>query len=79
MVDIVVRMAEEVDEIVANESNDTVAVSGRDAATSEGLLLAYGSLLVMALIPIYVGARRSVYFHDNLKVTEVLFTCNNIL
>ena len=65
---VVVRMAEEVDAIVANETNDTVETSGRDAATTEGLLLAYGSLLVMALIPIYLGARRSVHFHDNLKV-----------
>ena len=65
-------MAEEVDAtVVTNDSNDTLALSGRDTATSEGLLLAYGSLLVMALIPIYWGARRSVYFHDNLKVTAV--------
>ena len=58
------------DAIVANESNDTVQISGREAATTEGLLLAYGSLLVMALIPIFLGARRSVHFHDNLKVTK---------
>ena len=61
-------MAEEVD-TVPNDTNDTLGLSGRDTATSEGLLLAYGSLLVMALIPIYWGARRSVHFHDNLKVT----------
>lgn len=61
-------MAEKVDTIT-NDTNDTLGLSGRDAATSEGLLLAYGSLLVMALIPIYWGARRSVHFHDNLKVT----------
>lgn len=67
-------MAEEVNALGANETNDTVALSGRDAATFEGLMLAYGSLLVMALIPIYLGARRSVAFHENLKV---LFTCNN--
>ena len=62
-------MAEEVDTI-ANDTNDTLGLSGRDAATSEGLLLAYGSLLIMALIPIFWGARRSVHFHDNLKVTS---------
>lgn len=66
---IAARMAEEAEAIVANETNITEPLSGRDAATSEGLLLAYGSLLVMALIPIYLGARRSVYFHENLKVT----------
>ena len=65
-------MAEEVDALGANETNDTVALSGRDAATFEGLMLAYGSLLVMALIPIYLGARRSVAFHENLKVLLLL-------
>lgn len=63
-------MAEEVEVAVANETNDTGTISGRDAATFEGLLLAYFSLLVMALIPIYLGARRSVHFHDNLKVRQ---------
>ena len=66
-------MAEEVDTIVNNDTNDTVGLSGRDAATSEGLLLAYGSLLIMALIPIYWGARRSVHFHDNLKVNALYY------
>ena len=101
-------MAEEVDPIVNNDTNDTVGLSGRDAATSEGLLLAYGSLLIislawldrfffflifsppqiskrkksglatpdyliMALIPIYWGARRSVHFHDNLKVNALYY------
>jgi len=60
-------MAEEVD-IAANDSNDTISLSGRDTATFEGLLLAYGSLLVMALLPIFWGACRSVYFHEGLKV-----------
>lgn len=60
-------MAEQV--VPTNESNGTVAPSGREAATFEGLMLAYGSLLLMALIPIYLGARRSVHFHDNIKVT----------
>ena len=60
-------MADEVD-ITANDSNDTIPLSGRDTATHEGLLFAYGSLLVMALVPIFWGARRSVYFHEGLKV-----------
>lgn len=60
-------MADEVN-ISANDSNDTLSLSGRDTATQEGLLLAYCSLLVMALVPIYWGARRSVHFHDGLKV-----------
>ena len=73
-------MAEEVDSaIVNNDTNDTVGLSGRDVATSEGLLLAYGSLLIMALIPIYWGARRSVHFHDNLKVTVVCIISYSVL
>ena len=60
------------------DNNDTVVLSGRDAATSEGLLLAYGSLLVMALIPIYWGARRSVHFHDNLKVSKLFYVYTKV-
>jgi len=70
-------MAEEV--LVANDSNDTEVLSGRDGATFEGLLLAYGSLLIMALIPIYLGARRSVHFHDNLKVAELYYITIDVI
>jgi len=48
--------------------NDTAeaainGTTGKIPSTPEGMALAYGSLLVMALIPIFVGAFRSVKSH----------------
>ena len=37
-------------------------------ATTEGMLLAYSSLFIMALIPIYIGAFRSVKYQQAQKV-----------
>ena len=38
------------------------------------LLLAYGSLLMMAILPIFIAVRRSVNTQDQLKVrTQLLF------
>lgn len=50
-------------ELDANASN----LTGRDAATTEGLVLTYSSLLLMALLPILFGSLRSVVYHCNLK------------
>ena len=58
-------MAESVvNETVANLSatvNETAKnVTGRAAATPEGLFVAYSSLVLMALLPIFFGSFRSV-------------------
>jgi minor histocompatibility antigen H13 len=45
-----------------NASNNTLK------STPEGMLCAYGSLIVMALIPIFFGAFRSVKHHKQQKV-----------
>ena len=58
-------MAEQA-ESVENVSNAT----GREAASREGLIVAYSSLLVMALLPILVGSVRSVAYHYNLRVCQ---------
>ena len=50
-----------VENLTAEATNGTTA--GRTPSTPEGMALAYGSLLVMALMPIYIGARRSVVSH----------------
>lgn len=42
-------------------------VTGRAAATPQGLLLAYASLMVMALLPIWFGSFRSVVFNKKQK------------
>ncbi|CAH3161972.1 unnamed protein product [Pocillopora meandrina] len=60
-------MAESVvNETVANLSatvNETAKnVTGRAAATPEGMLMAYSSLVLMALLPIFFGSFRSVKY-----------------
>lgn len=43
-------------------------VTGREAATAEGIAITYGSLFVMALLPLFIGSFRSVVYHSGLKV-----------
>ena len=57
----------EVNESVAeNVSNAT----GREAATTEGIIITYSSLFLMALAPLLFGSLRSVAYHIGLKVRE---------
>lgn len=53
-------------------NNDTVKnvteATGRAAATPHGLLIAYSSLVIMALLPIFFGAFRSVGHKKRQKV-----------
>jgi len=51
--------------------NDTVAnVTGtKIPATQEGMFIAYGSLVIMALLPIVLGAFRSVTHHKEQKAS----------
>ena len=42
--------------------------TGRPPATPEGMAVAYGSLVIMALLPIFFGAFRSVKHHKEQKV-----------
>lgn len=41
-------------------------------ATPEGMAVAYTSLVIMALIPIFVGSFRSVRYHKEQKVCVVI-------
>ena len=50
---------------VSNASN----LTGREAATPEGIAVTYFSLFLMALGPILVGSLRSVKHHLSLKVS----------
>lgn len=68
-----VNMAESVvNETVANLSaavNETAKnVTGRAAATPEGMFVAYSSLVLMALLPIFFGSFRSVKYLIEQKV-----------
>lgn len=72
-------MAEAVDDVVKiiNETNgtNTEEVFKRTPATTEGMLIAYTSLVIMALVPIFFGSFRSVRLHIQNKVS----TFNKIL
>lgn len=68
-----VKMAESlVNETVANLSaavNETAKnATGRAAATPEGMFVAYSSLVLMALLPIFFGSFRSVKYLIEQKV-----------
>jgi len=41
-------------------------------ATPEGMAVAYGSLVIMALVPIFFGSFRSVRYHREQKVGRAL-------
>ena len=58
-------------QVLNSTMNDTASnktLTGRAAATPEGLLLAYASLILMALLPIWFGAFKSVTFNKKQKV-----------
>lgn len=62
-------IAQDFKEVV--KENITEAVKNATAkipATPEGMAVAYGSLVAMALLPIFFGAHRSVKYHNNQKV-----------
>lgn len=63
-------IAEDFKEVI--KENVTEAVKNATAkipATPEGMAVAYGSLVAMALLPIFFGAHRSVKYHKNQKVS----------
>ena len=56
--------AEVNESVVENVSN----VTGREAATPQGIAITYSSLFLMALVPLLVGSLRSVGYHAGLRV-----------
>ncbi|XP_030838960.1 minor histocompatibility antigen H13 [Strongylocentrotus purpuratus] len=65
-------MAEEAAETISATINATLNetagnVTARIPATAEGMALAYGSLVIMAIIPIFFGAFRSVRFQKEQR------------
>ncbi|XP_067125356.1 minor histocompatibility antigen H13 [Centruroides vittatus] len=61
-------MAEEVKVVVDQALNETAQnATSTPKATAEGMLTAYVSLTVMALLPIFIGAFRSVKHHREQK------------
>jgi len=66
---------------VLEQVNATNATT-KTPATPEGMAVAYGSLVLMALLPIFFGAFRSVKHHteqkDNYAVSERIAADNDI-
>lgn len=62
-------MAEPVTEVVQETVNASANATARPPSTPEGMAIAYGSLVLMALVPILIGAFRSVRHHKEQKVT----------
>lgn len=59
---IVAQATEELKENVTNTTQKPVS-------TPEGMVVAYGSLVIMALLPIFFGSYRSVIYHkENVKL-----------
>lgn len=69
-------MAEVVEDIIKtiNETNATESESilKKTPATTEGMLIAYTSLVVMALVPIFLGSFRSVKLQVRNKVSTII-------
>lgn len=61
-------MADVLNETAAILNETAQNASTKTPATSEGMLTAYGSLVVMAMVPIFFGSFRSVRFHRDQKV-----------
>ena len=63
-------------EVVMTDSEDlpveenATNMTGRKAASTEGLVVAYTILFLMAVVPILIGAIRSVAYHHALKVVK---------
>jgi len=61
-------MAEPVAEVIQENITAANNASARVPSTPEGMAIAYGSLVLMALFPIVIGAFRSVSHHKEQKV-----------
>lgn len=56
------------DYVKENISEAVNNATGKTPSTPEGMAVAYGSLVVMALLPIFFGSFRSVKHHNEQKV-----------
>lgn len=65
-------MGEPATEIVQESVNASANATARVPSTPEGMAIAYGSLVLMALFPILIGAFRSVRHHKEQKVRRLI-------
>lgn len=59
------KTAENIEDIIVETVKNA---TGKVPSTPEGMAVAYGSLVIMALIPIFFGSFRSVKHHKEQKV-----------
>mgnify|MGYP002050612942 CR=1 FL=1 len=58
---------ETVEATIENVTEAAVNATAKIPATPEGMFLAYGSLVIMALLPIFFGAFRSIKSYEEMK------------
>ena len=56
-------------DIVNSTLNETVTRVTKVSASFEGMSIAYASLFIMAVVPIFIGSRRSLSHHQRHKVS----------
>ena len=56
--------------VVENITENAANATTKEPASPEGIALAYGSLVVMALIPIFFGSFRSISHQEQTKVNN---------
>ena len=54
------------------EADNASNLTGRAAASAEGIIITYSALFAMALGPIFIGSLRSVPYHSAMKVRETV-------
>ena len=60
-------------QVVENVTEAAKNATAKTPATPEGMAVAYGSLVIMALLPIFYGSFRSVSYHKAQKVGAYFF------
>lgn len=70
---VVETVTDSVKDAVENATSETIT-NEKIPATPEGIVVAYGSLVVMAMLPIVFGSIRSVKLH---KLKKVIKNCIN--
>lgn len=72
MDEVVVDAVKEVVENITENAN-----TKRTPSTPEGMAVAYGSLVIMAMLPIFLGSIRSVKHHKEQKVLHKVTHTHN--
>ena len=65
-------MADVLNETAAALNESAKNATGKTPSTPEGMAMAYGSLVIMALVPIFFGSFRSVRYHKEQRVSSTV-------